>query len=156
MIHICTGPPFVPTPIPTPKPPPREQLKASRVAREQKRVDEKVASARDQASRDAAEKQEKVAIRERLRPEIDAWTSNKKDNIRSLLCTMDAVMWSKSNWTSPSVVDVMEPGQVRKWYMKANLVVHPDKVKQRHGSLEELARAEMIFDALKSAWGKFQ
>jgi len=50
----------------------------------------------------------------------------------------------------------MEPGQVRKWYMKANLVVHPDKVKQRHGSLEELARAEMIFDALKSAWGKFQ
>lgn len=126
------------------------------MAREQKRVDEKVASARDQASRDAAEKQEKVAIRERLRPEIDAWTSNKKDNIRSLLCTMDAVMWSKSNWTSPSVVDVMEPGQVRKWYMKANLVVHPDKVKQRHGSLEELARAEMIFDALKSAWGKFQ
>lgn len=135
--------------------PNREQLKADRLARKQQRVDEVVASARDQASRDASEKEEKVGIRERLRPEIDAWTSNKKDNIRSLLCTMDSVIWSGAPWKSPSVVDVMEPSQVRKWYMKANLVVHPDKVKQSHGSLEQLTRAEMIFDALKHAWGKF-
>ena len=135
--------------------PNREQLKAERLARKQKRVDEVVASARDQASRDASEQEEKVAIRERLRPEIDAWTQNKKDNIRSLLCTMDSVVWSGAPWKSPSVVDVMEPGQVRKWYMKANLVVHPDKVKQSHGSLEQLTRAEMIFDVLKYAWGKF-
>jgi len=39
--------------------------------------------------------------------------------------------------------------------MKANLVVHPDKVKQNHGTLEQLTRAEMIFDVLKHAWGKF-
>ena len=135
--------------------PNRQQLKAERLARNQKRVDEVVASARDQASRDASEKEEKVAIRERLRPEIEAWMHNKKDNIRSLLCTMDAVVWSGAPWKSPSVVDVMEPGQVRKWYMKANLVVHPDKVKQSHGSLEQLTRAEMIFDVLKHAWGKF-
>ena len=135
--------------------PNRDQLKAERLARKQKRVDEVVASARDQASRDASEQEEKVAIRERLRPEIDAWTQNKKDNIRSLLCTMDFVVWSGAPWKSPSVVDVMEPGQVRKWYMKANLVVHPDKVKQSHGSLEQLTRAEMIFDVLKYAWGKF-
>ena len=147
-----------PTPSPSmiPPSPDRAQLKASRLAREQKRVDDKVAMARDQATRDASEKQEKVVIREQLRSEIDAWTSNKKDNIRSLLCTMDTVMWSGSTWKSPTVVDVMEPAQVRKWYMKANLVVHPDKVKQSHGSLEQLARAEMIFDVLKSAWGKFQ
>ena len=135
--------------------PSREQLKAQRLAREQKRIEDMVASARDQVSRDASEKEEKVAIRERLRPEIDAWTNNKKDNIRSLLCTMETVLWSGSAWKSPSVVDLMEPGQVRKWYMKANLVVHPDKVKQSHGSLEQLTRAEMIFDVLQQAWGKF-
>jgi hypothetical protein len=40
--------------------------------------------------------------------------------------------------------------------MKANLLVHPDKVRQRAGSDEQVAVADMIFDALKEAWGQFK
>lgn len=48
------------------------------------------------------------------------------------------------------------PPQVRKAWMKANLLVHPDKVRQRAGSDEQVAVADMIFDALKEAWGQFK
>lgn len=133
----------------------RRKLRSQRLAREQQRVEEQVAHVRNAEAREASEKEEKIAIRSRLRPEIDAWCAGKKDNIRSLLSTMDMVMWKESPWKTPSVADLIEPGQVRKWYMKANLVVHPDKVKQNHGTLEQLTRAEMIFDVLQHAWGKF-
>ena len=46
--------------------------------------------------------------------------------------------------------------QVKRVYMKANLVVHPDKVKQKGGSLEQVATADMVFDVLKAAWGRFE
>ncbi len=46
--------------------------------------------------------------------------------------------------------------QVRKAWMKANLLVHPDKVRQRNGTDEQVAIADMIFDALKEAWGQFR
>ncbi len=45
--------------------------------------------------------------------------------------------------------------QVKRAYMKANLVVHPDKVKQKGGSLEQVATADMVFHILNAAWGKF-
>ena len=46
--------------------------------------------------------------------------------------------------------------QVKKAYMKANLLVHPDKVRQRNGTPEQVAIADMIFDVLKEAWGAFK
>lgn len=45
---------------------------------------------------------------------------------------------------------------MKRAYMKANLVVHPDKVKQKGGTLEQVATADMVFDVLKAAWGKFE
>jgi hypothetical protein len=50
----------------------------------------------------------------------------------------------------------VEAGKVKRWYMKANLIVHPDKVKQKGGSVEQIVVADMAFDALKVAWGKFE
>ena len=41
-------------------------------------------------------------------------------------------------------------------YMKANLLVHPDKVRQRNGTPEQVAIADMVFDVLKEAWGLFK
>ncbi len=46
--------------------------------------------------------------------------------------------------------------QVKRIYMKANLIVHPDKVKQKGGTLEQITIADMVFDVLKVAWGKFE
>jgi hypothetical protein len=46
--------------------------------------------------------------------------------------------------------------QVKKVYMKANLLVHPDKVRQRNGTPEQVAIADMVFDVLKDAWNVFR
>jgi len=134
----------------------RRMLREKRQAHERERIARQVATARDREAKETAEKEGKVAIREKLRPEMDAWSAGKKDNIRSLLCTMGTVLWEGSGWTPPTIADLMEPVRVKRWYMKANLVVHPDKVKQKEGTLEQLVRAEMIFDVLKTAWGIFQ
>jgi hypothetical protein len=40
--------------------------------------------------------------------------------------------------------------------MKANLLVHPDKVRQRNGTAEQVAIADMVFDVLKDAWNAFK
>lgn len=45
---------------------------------------------------------------------------------------------------------------MKRSYMKANLVVHPDKVKQKGGSVEQIVIADMAFDTLKTAWSKFE
>ena len=69
---------------------------------------------------------------------------------------MHTVMWEDSGWTQPSMSDMVEAQRVKRWYMKANLVVHPDKVKQKGGTLEQLTIADMVFDVLKQAWAKFE
>ena len=40
--------------------------------------------------------------------------------------------------------------------MKANLLVHPDKVRQKNGTPEQVAIADMVFDVLKDAWITFK
>ncbi len=49
-------------------------------------------------------------------------------NIRGLLGSLQTVLWDDSGWTPVSVGDLLEPAQIRKVWMKANLLVHPDKV----------------------------
>ena len=45
--------------------------------------------------------------------------------------------------------------QIKKVYMRANLLVHPDKVRQKNGGPEQVAIADMVFDVLKDAWNIF-
>lgn len=51
--------------------------------------------------------------------------------------------------------DLIDDNKVKLAYRKALLLVHPDRVKNKGGGVEEVARADMIFDALKEAWAKF-
>jgi hypothetical protein len=66
------------------------------------------------------------------------------------------VLWENSGWKKPPMTDLLEPQRVKRAYMKANLVVHPDKVKQKGGTVEQIVIADIAFDALKNAWGKFE
>jgi len=52
----------------------------------------------------------------------------------------------------PQCYCTTETVQVKRCYMKANLVVHPDKVKQKGGTLEQVVTADIAFDILKVAW----
>ena len=59
----------------------------------------------------------------------------KDGNIRALLASLDTVLWEGSGWKKPSMTDLVEPKRVKRAYMMANLVVHPDKVKQKGGTV---------------------
>lgn len=97
-----------------------------------------------------------MALKESLGDRIGAWRQKHKGNIRGMLGSLHTVLWEGSGWVLLGMGDLLESGQVKKAYMKANLIVHPDKVRQKHGSDEQVAIADMVFDALKEAWGQFK
>lgn len=61
-----------------------------------------------------------------------------QDNIRALLASLDTVLWEGSGWTKPGMADLVDKSRVKKAYMRANLIVHPDKVAQKGGSIEQV------------------
>ena len=52
----------------------------------------------------------------------------KQDNIRALLATLHTVLWEGSGWQPLGMTDLVDPSRVKRSYMRANLIVHPDKV----------------------------
>lgn len=95
-------------------------------------------------------------LKEKHRCKIAEWKDKHANNMRGLLTSLQTVLWEGSGWTSLTVADVLEMAQVKKAYMKANLIIHPDKVKQKGGSHEQVVLADMVFNVLKEAWIKFQ
>ena len=96
------------------------------------------------------------AARDGLRDRVGAWKAGKDGNLRALLATLHTVLWEGAPWTAPSMSDLIDPARVKRAYMKAALVVHPDKVRQRGGGPEQVAAADAAFDVLKGAWAKFE
>ncbi|XP_075400673.1 cyclin-G-associated kinase isoform X2 [Tenrec ecaudatus] len=81
------------------------------------------------------------------------WIEGKERNIRALLSTLHTVLWEgESRWTPVGMADLVTPGQVKKHYRRAVLVVHPDKAT---GQPYE-QHAKMIFMELSDAWSEFE
>lgn len=80
------------------------------------------------------------------------WTDGKERNIRALLSTLHTALWDGSRWTPVGMADLVTPGQVKRQYRRAVLVVHPDKA--RGQPYEQYAR--MIFMELSDAWAEFE
>lgn len=135
----------------------RKELREKRLREMHQRMQAQLAEKLARDAAESSEKEEKVDLRGRVvKPRIDAWTQGKKDNIRALLSTLHTVLWEGSGWNPPGMTDLVETGKVKKQYMKANLIIHPDKVKQKGGTVEQIVVADMAFDVLKTAWAKFE
>uniref|UniRef100_W5MZN6 Cyclin-G-associated kinase n=1 Tax=Lepisosteus oculatus TaxID=7918 RepID=W5MZN6_LEPOC len=81
------------------------------------------------------------------------WIEGKERNIRALLSTLHTVLWEgESRWRRVGMADLVTPDQVKKYYRKAVLVVHPDKATGQ--SYEDYAK--MIFMELNDAWSEFE
>eukprot|EP00775_Hariotina_reticulata_P010949 gene10949-11103_t len=134
----------------------RRQLRAARAAEKHAKMKaalaEKQAKEAEEVQRREQQQAHKLAHRER----IETWRNKNKGNVRGLLSSLQTVLWEDSGWKPIGMADLLERAQVRKAWMKANLLVHPDKVRQRNGGDEQVAIADMIFDALKEAWGQFK
>ncbi|NWW39137.1 GAK kinase, partial [Panurus biarmicus] len=93
-------------------------------------------------------KQEMSKDMDPLKLKILEWIEGKERNIRALISTLHTVLWEGENkWKPVSMADLVTPEQVKKYYRRAVLVVHPDKVSQY---------AKMIFMELNDAWSEFE
>nr|XP_014351407.1 PREDICTED: cyclin-G-associated kinase [Latimeria chalumnae] len=98
--------------------------------------------------------------REELTKDIDPlklkildWIEGKERNIRALISTLHTVLWEgETRWKTVSMADLVTPDQVKKYYRKAVLVVHPDKATGQ--PYEQYAK--MIFMELNDAWSEFE
>ena len=86
------------------------------------------------------------------RYKIVDWVEGKKGNVRALLSTLDQVLWEDSGWKPVNISQLVQPAGVKKAYMKACLIIHPDKV--NGGPHEKFANA--IFPIINKAWAEFK
>ncbi|KAL1228122.1 Cyclin-G-associated kinase [Trichinella pseudospiralis] len=84
---------------------------------------------------------------------IRTWIEGKERNIRGLLCSLHTVLWEgNEKWDVIGMAELVTAAQVKKYYRKACLAVHPDKlVGTPHEQL-----AKMIFMELNDAWSEFE
>lgn len=80
------------------------------------------------------------------------WTEKKERNIRALLCTLHTVLWEGTRWKEIGMHQLVSAADVKKYYRKACLAVHPDK---QVGTENEVL-AKLIFMELNDAWSEFE
>ncbi|XP_025026992.1 cyclin-G-associated kinase isoform X1 [Python bivittatus] len=98
-------------------------------------------------------KQELSKDMDPLKLKLLDWIDGKERNIRALLSTLHTVLWEgETKWKPVGMADLVTPEQVKKYYRKAALVVHPDKTTGQ--SYEQYAK--MIFMELNDAWSEFE
>ncbi|CAN1835814.1 J domain-containing protein required for chloroplast accumulation response 1 [Linum perenne] len=86
---------------------------------------------------------------------IRKWCQGKEGNIRSLLSTLQYILWKGSGWKPVALVDIIEGNAVKRTYQRALLCLHPDKLQQKDATGEQKFIAEKVFDILQEAWIHF-
>ncbi|KAJ0024920.1 hypothetical protein Pint_08918 [Pistacia integerrima] len=86
---------------------------------------------------------------------IRQWSNGKEGNIRSLLSTLQYVLWPDCGWKPVPLVDIIEGNAVKRSYQKALLCLHPDKLQQKGAASHQKYTAENVFDILQDAWTHF-
>lgn len=86
---------------------------------------------------------------------VREWSKGKEGNIRSLLSTLQYILWPESGWKQVPLVDIIEGAPVKRAYQKALLCLHPDKLQQKGASAHQKYTAEKVFDILQEAWIHF-
>uniref|UniRef100_A0A0A9F6M8 J domain-containing protein n=1 Tax=Arundo donax TaxID=35708 RepID=A0A0A9F6M8_ARUDO len=72
--------------------------------------------------------------------------------MRSLLSTLQYVLWPESGCKPIPLVDIIDEAAVKKAYQKALLFLHPDKLQQRGAAMHQKFIAEKVFDILQESW----
>ncbi|XP_027354448.1 J domain-containing protein required for chloroplast accumulation response 1 isoform X2 [Abrus precatorius] len=86
---------------------------------------------------------------------IQQWSKGKEGNIRSLLSTLQYVLWPECGWKPVPLVDIIEGNAVKRAYQRALLCLHPDKLQQKGAASQQKYIAEKVFDILQEAWTQF-
>ncbi|KDO84465.1 hypothetical protein CISIN_1g0045952mg, partial [Citrus sinensis] len=76
--------------------------------------------------------------------QIRKWSNGKEGNIRSLLSTLQYILWPASGWKPVPLVDIIEGNAVKRSYQKALLCLHPDKLQQKGATCQQTYIAEKV------------
>eukprot|EP01134_Creolimax_fragrantissima_P004712 CFRG4712T1 len=87
-----------------------------------------------------------------IRINVSKWTAGKIGNVRALISTLPEVLWEESGWAPIGIDKMLKPVGVKKSFMKACLIVHPDKVQDT----EHQYLASLVFDELNKAYSAFK
>lgn len=143
----------------TPPPPPqvfdRQNLVEKREAWERQQVVDAAARQAALQKKVDALKNAKVVKNNEIGLEMDRWAKTPDGqafkDIKVLLSTLHTVTWPDSGWKELPLSELITgEGNVKKWYRKAILVVHPDK--QTEADTDQQVRADRIFQALNEAF----
>jgi hypothetical protein len=134
----------------------RRLLRERRLAEREEKMRAALAAKQGADGAEAARREAQQRHKQQHAPRVEAWRARNKGNLRGLLASLQTVLWEGSGWVPVGMGDLLDPSQVRKTWMKANLVVHPDKVRQKKGSDEQVAISDLVFDALKEGMAAFQ
>ena len=129
-----------------------DDLDAHIESAQEKRLEELRANEEEQL-KDAADKK---AATNALEDKLNAWWTKdgQRKNIRLLLSSLHTVLWPASGWKTAGLADLIDANAIKKQHRKAILIVHPDKLQD--GTPEQKVIAEHAFDALNTAWDKYQ
>jgi hypothetical protein len=119
--------------LPPKKPPPPRASALDALARKRPTVNHAASAEAVKKLREAtaaAEKadDEKFALTDHVDAKLISWKGTKADNLRSLLGSLDKVLWPEAGWNKVGMQDLVMPNRVKIIYMKAIAKVHPDKV----------------------------
>lgn len=125
--------------------------RAERMAKMAEEQDKKVQEFKEREAKKKSDEEQEDVIRRQLDPKIKTWSEEhgKKKQLRALLASLHTVLWPGAKWKSLTIGDVLDDGKVRRAYLKASLVVHPDKTHDLPPEHRFLAKR--IFDALSQA-----
>jgi len=102
----------------------------------------------------SAEVEAKEMAAAQVETKIKAWSH--KDgvprNIRTLLSTLQSVLWPGNNWKPLSITDLMDKQSIKSAHKKFYLVCHPDKVS---ADVEHKAIAEIVFPIVNEAYRQY-
>ncbi|CAD7924757.1 unnamed protein product [Amoebophrya sp. A25] len=137
----------------------RDELVRKREEEKAQRIQEKLEKHSAARSQDESGKQERADAAIELKKELDGWALNPQDqswrDVRTLLATIQDVIWEGSTWHPVSLGDLMmNPGRVKKCWQKAILISHPDRHNNADG--KRRYRAERIFEAINESFKNFK
>jgi hypothetical protein len=135
-------------------PPNREELVKQRLEKEAAQVQAARDFAQASAKSESDRRQGKLDVQSAVGPELDKWAftdGEKFKDVRSLLSSMESVLWLNSGWETVALAELMiSDATVKKLYRKAILLCHPDK--HQKASPEQQYRADRIFSAINESY----
>mmetsp|Transcript_12301 Transcript_12301/g.34553 ORF Transcript_12301/g.34553 Transcript_12301/m.34553 type:complete len:767 (-) Transcript_12301:350-2650(-) len=134
----------------------RAELRKGRAKRVQDRIDQQLKEKLERDRTEQEQRDEQAHLKSQIQDSLKAWKKNSHGNVVALLSSLHTVLWEGSGWQPIGMGDLLSDAGVKKGWRKANLLVHPDKVKQKGGDMATLVRADMIFDTLKEAYAHYK